>query len=66
MTIAERIKKLADDQGYTVRSLAEEVNVTPEAVRNYFKGKRTPNIIIGSRIAKALNTTVEYLVEGEV
>ena len=66
MTIGERMKTLADKQGITTKHLATEAGVTQRAITYYYTSQRRPNIIIGYKIAKTLNTTVEYLVEGDI
>ena len=47
--------------GYSAKDLAEEVGVSGAAVSRYLNGEREPSAGILARIAKVLNTTVDYL-----
>lgn len=55
------LKNTRKKQGLTQVQVAEKANVTENAYQNYEAGKRTPNVYVGQRIAKALNTKVEKI-----
>ncbi len=47
----------------TQAQLAKIVGVTPNAITQYESGARNPNIIMLKKLAKALNTTTDSLLE---
>ena len=47
--------------GKTQKQVAKEIGVTEIAYSRYELGTRTPNAPIGNSIARALETTSEYL-----
>lgn len=49
----------------TQRSLALECGFTERRIETLSSNNRSPDVIEAVKIAKALNTTVEYLVTGE-
>lgn len=60
--IAERIDVIARTRsGYTQEDLATAVKVSPAAISRYISGVRKPTAAILARIAKELETTVDYL-----
>lgn len=62
MALAENIKEIRTAKGMTTEELAGIVGVTRMAISNYETGKRMPDLYSALRIAKALDTTVENLV----
>ncbi len=62
--IGENIKRFLAKKGWTMTRLAQEMHVTQNAVGHWVHGKRTPNAYALYRMAKALDTTMEKLVEG--
>lgn len=56
---------LIKSQNKTQRSLALECGFTERRIENLSSNNRSPDVIEAVKIAKALNTTVEYLVTGE-
>lgn len=62
----EIIKILADDKGLSIKQLAEKSGVSHESIYNYIKGETRPQAISLYKIAKALDTTVEYILEFEL
>ena len=47
----------------TQAQLASMVGVSPNAITQYEKGVRKPNILMLKKLAKALNTTTDALLE---
>ncbi len=62
--ISERIRNLLARKGMTQRELAEKTGCTEAAISHYIKGDRTPRASVLSKIAIALDTTSDYLMEG--
>ena len=63
-TMGERIKELLEKKGITQRELAERTGCTEAAVSHYIKGDRVPRSSVLTKIAIALETTSDYLMEG--
>lgn len=61
----ERYCKLRDDLGLKDSILASALNITPSTFSDWKKGKSTPNADKLLKIARYLDTTVEYLMTGE-
>lgn len=64
MSFAENVKKLRLEKGLTQAELGEKIFVAQPTVRNYEQGKIEPRPNTLVRLARALDTTVEQLVEG--
>lgn len=58
---SERISELMSQYGLSQKELATKVGVTESAMSYYVKGKRIPRSDVFTRMAKALNTTTDYL-----
>lgn len=61
---SERLSEMLKKSHLTQKELAEKAEVTEAAVSHYLKGDRIPRSAVLIRIADALNTTSEYLMEG--
>ncbi len=61
---SKRLEELLKARGMTQKELAAKSGVTEAAMSHYIKGDRTPRSVVLSRIATALNTTSDYLMEG--
>lgn len=59
-----RLKELIEKKGITQKELAEEVGCTDAAISHYIKGDRIPRSSVLTKIAIALDTTSDYLMEG--
>ena len=66
MAFAENLKKLRDEKGLSQAELARMANISQPSVANFEIGKIVPTIITGVDLAKALGTTCEQLVKGEI
>lgn len=62
---ARESKTCADKKGITVRELAEKSNTTQIPMSRFITGARMPNTPILKNIAKALETTTDYLLGGD-
>lgn len=64
MTVGMRIKEYRMNLGMTQEELAEQLYVSKKTISAYESDKIDIKVSILQDIAKALNTTVGYLVEG--
>lgn len=64
MTVAENIKRLRKERGFTQKQLAERCGMAESTLRQYEIGYRCPKIETLHRIAKALDKSIILLVEG--
>ena len=60
----ERILELLSQKNMTQKQLSEKAHVTEAAVSHYIKGDRIPRSAVAERIAEALGTSVDYLLNG--
>jgi len=60
-TIGQRIKHLREKKELTQKQLADLVGITEASLSRYENDLREPKAEIVSRIAKALNTTTDFL-----
>jgi len=58
-----KLKELRRKQGITQAELANRIGVVESAISLYESGKREPDISTLIKIAKCLNTTVDYLID---
>lgn len=63
-TMGNRIADLLDQRGMTQKQLSEKAGITEAAISHYIKGNRVPRASVLGRLAIALNTTTDYLLEG--
>ena len=59
-----RLEEMLKTRQMTQKALAEKAEVTEAAISHYIKGDRIPRSAVLARIAMALGTTSEYLMEG--
>lgn len=65
MTIGDRIKELRQQLGFTQTELAEKVGLTYIQVGRYEKQKSKPSSQVLQKLAEALNTSADYLMNGD-
>ena len=66
MAFRENVKRLMDKRGLIAKELAIKAKISVNTLNMYLGYKESlPNADIAVKIAKALDTTVEYLVTGE-
>ena len=63
-SLGTRLSQLLNEQHMTQKELAQRAEVTEAAMSHYIKGDRIPRSSVLARIAKVLNTTSDYLMEG--
>ena len=63
--IGNNIKYFRKESGMTQDELAEELNVTRQALSNWERGKTEPDIETLTKIAEILDVSVEELIYGE-
>lgn len=64
-SVNERIKQLRIDNNLTQSDLAEKVGLTYVQIGRYEKGKSNPSADVLQKLANALNTSTDYLMNGE-
>jgi len=64
MTVGERIKALRGAKKFTQSDLAKLVDLTYIQVGRYEKGKSNPSAEVLQKLATALDTTTDYLMNG--
>ena len=64
MNVGERIKELRVKRGWTQTDLAKQVGITYVQVGRYEKQKAEPSSQVLQKIAAALNTTIDFLMNG--
>ena len=62
MSIYERVQKLIQEQGLTVKQLERECDLANATIRRW--ETQTPNIESVRRVAQRLHTSLDYLVNG--
>ena len=63
-TFGERLSELIKMRNYSQKALAMKAGVTEAAMSHYVKGDRYPRASVLARIADALGTTSDYLMNG--
>ena len=64
MGISERIKELRTGKKLTLSDLAAEVGLTYVQIGRYETGKSSPSADVLQKLAAALDTTTDYLMNG--
>lgn len=62
MNIGETIREIRKNKGLTMKELGNKVGLSEQGIGNYERGDRKPNIEILTKIAKALNVSVNDLI----
>lgn len=65
MSISEKIKFYRKEKGITQQQLANKIDKTLSSVKKYESGYTTPPIKVIKEIAKALNISLDCLIENE-
>ena len=65
MGLKEKILQLMKEQKLNQKQLAEKASITEASMSKYLSGNRTPRIDVIVKLAKALDTTVNYLLDNE-
>ena len=63
-TMGERIREMLEQKNMTQKEIAIKAGITEAAMSHYIKGDRVPRSTVLTKIAIALDTTPEYLLEG--
>lgn len=61
MQLGARIQQLLNEQGITQYKLATDLHLNPSTVNGYIRGRRLPDCLTLSEIARYLGTNVDYL-----
>lgn len=65
MSVGENIKKFRLAKNLTQEELAKVVGVSGPMITQLERGTKTPNLLLGKDIAKALNCSLEDLLDNE-
>ena len=63
--VSDSIKKLRKEKGMTQDALAEQLNVTRQAVSNWEMGKTQPDVETLTKLAEIFNVSVERIIYGK-
>jgi transcriptional regulator with XRE-family HTH domain len=66
MPIGERIKTLRKETGWSQRELADRIGADARQVSRYENGRITPSLDAATRLAEALNVSLDHLVFDDV
>jgi transcriptional regulator with XRE-family HTH domain len=61
----EQLKDELNYQCFTQKELSEKTNISINTIRGWFSKDLVPDVFSATKVAKALNTTVEFLVTGK-
>ena len=64
MTFWERLESALDNNNYTMADLGRKIDLSPTVIFSWKNRGSIPRADIACKTAKALNTTVEYLING--
>lgn len=65
MALGENIRHYREKANMSQTKLAEEAQITQQAISMFETGLKVPNLESAVKIARALSTTVDQLVYGE-
>ena len=57
----EKLKQRREELRLTQKNVAQKIGIAESAYQRYERGVREPSVSAAIKLAKALNTTVEYL-----
>ena len=60
-TLAERLKELRIQKGFSQQDLADRTDQTKQAISQYERGVRTPNLEILEALCDIFNVSMDYL-----
>ena len=66
MNVGQNVKRIREEQRYTQTEIARRCGVTPAAISGLEHGEFTPSTPLLVKLARALDVSVEELVEGPV
>lgn len=61
MELTSRLKELRAKHGLTQEDLAKQVGVTRQTIISIEKGEYVPSLVLGMKLARTLEITVEQL-----
>jgi transcriptional regulator with XRE-family HTH domain len=60
LSVGERLRRLREEHGYSMRHLAGRANVSPSLISEVERGRVEPSISVLKRLATSLDTTLTY------
>lgn len=64
MNIAERIRKIRQEKGFTIIELGQEIGVSDRTISNYERGERRPSVDYLTLLYEHLDANAEWLLSG--
>ena len=61
----KRISRLRKENGWTQQKLAEQLNVSPQAVSKWECGEAVPDIDILERLSTIFNVTIDFIIKAQ-
>lgn len=65
MSIGARLRGLLEENGVTQTELAKKLDISTSTLNGYITGYREPDAQMLSMLARALGTTIDFLINGE-
>ena len=62
--IAQRIKKLIDEKGYTKAEIARKLRISPTSVYKWLEAESIPDVQHLLDLSEMLGVTIDYIVKG--
>ncbi len=62
--IAQRIKKLIDEKGYTKVEIARKLRISPTSVYKWLEAESLPDVQHLLDLSEMLGVTIDYIVKG--
>jgi|GEM_PF-3514767 len=63
--IGSRLKQIINESTYTQKEIANELDISENALTNYIQGRRSPNVLLVAQLAGMLNINLNWLLLGE-
>ena len=60
-----RLRKIMEERGMSQADLCRSTGLATSMISHYCTGQRVPSVQVASKIAKALNTSIDYLASGK-
>ena len=66
LSFSKRLMKKMDESGVTQADLCRITGLASSMISHYCTGQRVPSVQVAAKIAKALNTSIDYLASGNL
>ncbi|MDH2927320.1 helix-turn-helix transcriptional regulator [Lonepinella koalarum] len=65
MSIVDRLKSVMENQGLSIKNLANQLDIPYRTLQNYLLNERTPSIDVLVKVSQQLNVDLNWLVLGQ-